>query len=59
MIAQQLELFASVEKKPKRRQKREGIVYRCARCEKTIELDIPAVVVICGCGRRMEGEEEK
>jgi hypothetical protein len=55
MLAQQLELFAEPEKKPKpkRRQKRKGIVYRCLKCDKSIEIDIPAVVVICGIwGRR-------
>jgi hypothetical protein len=42
--------------KPKRRKRKKGIVYRCPRCEKTIELDLPAIVVVCGCGRRMERE---
>jgi hypothetical protein len=45
--------------KPKRRKRKKGIVYRCPRCGKALEVDIPAVVVICGCGRRMEREEEK
>jgi DNA-directed RNA polymerase subunit RPC12/RpoP len=62
----QIDLFGTESKadpmstpatKPKRRKRKKGIVYRCSRCEKTIEIDIPAVVVVCGCGRRMEREE--
>lgn len=61
----QIDLFGTESKedpilaKPKRRKRKKGIVYRCPRCEKTIELDLPAIVVVCGCGRRMEREEEK
>ncbi|WP_069201571.1 hypothetical protein [Thermoactinomyces sp. Gus2-1] len=47
------------DEKPKHSpRKQKGVVYRC-KCGKSIEIDIPAVVVICGCGRRMEREEEK
>ena len=61
----QIDLFGTESKedpilaKPKRRKRKKGIVYRCPRCGKTIELDLPAIVVVCGCGRRMEREEEK
>jgi hypothetical protein len=61
----QIDLFGTESKedpilaKPKRRKRKKGIVYRCPRCGKALEVDIPAVVVICGCGRRMEREEEK
>jgi hypothetical protein len=61
----QINLFGTESKedpilaKPKRRKRKKGIVYRCPRCEKTIEIDIPAVVVICGCGRLMKREEKQ
>jgi hypothetical protein len=61
---EQIDLFASMaaepktQTKPKRRprQKRKGIVYSCPKCGKALEIDIPAVVIVCGCGRRMERE---
>lgn len=62
---EQIDLFAAMatdpepKPKPKRRQKRKGIVYSCPKCKKTIEVDIPAVVIFFRCGRRMEREEEK
>ena len=60
---EQLDLFGAESKAgpmstPSRKRKK-GIVYRCPRCEKTIEIDIPAVVVICGCGRLMKREEKQ
>lgn len=63
---EQIDLFASMatdpepKPKPKRRRKRKGIVYSCPKCKKTIlEVDIPAVAIVCGCGRRMERMEEE
>ncbi|MBH8606010.1 hypothetical protein [Thermoactinomyces sp. CICC 10521] len=43
------------EKKPKRKPK--GTVYRCDKCGKSIVMNIPAIVIVCGCGRVMQQEE--
>ncbi|MBH8609124.1 hypothetical protein [Thermoactinomyces sp. CICC 10521] len=56
----QIDLFSMSEKpEPKKApvRKPKGTVYRCDKCAKSVVMNIPAIVIICGCGRIMQQEE--
>lgn len=56
----QIDLFSIPEEKPKPKKapigKKKGTVYRC-KCGKSIVMNIPAIMIVCGCGRIMQQEE--
>ncbi|MBA4544707.1 hypothetical protein H1164_18015 [Thermoactinomyces daqus] len=56
----QIDLFSIPEKqesKKARHRKTKETIYHCDKCGKSVVMNIPAIVIICGCGRKMKQEE--